>query len=473
MAALSGLDGDMRYTHSVPLLPSFDGKGLVGYNFGPLHQKDLDVYYIEVEKGHDTFMVSKRIKRTYYVVSGTGCFTIGDRRYDVSSGMLVEAPLRVEYSYSGEMKLIGFCRPRWFNGNDRHTKWNPDVVDGDLPLTANPGTWAFFAKRVINFYFRLNGSLWRRLPDSFSSLRPVRLYGNLLHSLALRYGFRSQAPSTFFLRNRPQLELIKRLVERRPEADPLRVAVLGCSTGVEAYSISWRIRSARPDLKLDLQAVDISKRAVEFGKCGSYSLAGSQPTNTDIFERMNETEMLELFDRDGDVVTVKSSIKEAISWRVGDVTEPKTIDALGAQDIVTANNFLCHMPPLMAEKCLRNIARLVRPYGYLVVSGIDLDVRTKVAKDLRWHPVQELLEEIHEGDSNKMLWPWHYVGLEPLNKKKRDWKCRYAAAFQLMPYDKNASNSVNLSISPEFVATSESASTCEKDVLQKEEQQDR
>ena len=69
-------------------LHSFDGKGLFGYTFGPLRQKDFDIYYIEVEMGHDTFMVSKRITRVYYVLSGSGYFTIGDRRYDVSDGML-------------------------------------------------------------------------------------------------------------------------------------------------------------------------------------------------------------------------------------------------------------------------------------------------------------------------------------------------------------------------------------------------
>jgi len=172
---------------------------------------------------------------------------------------------------------------------------------------------------------------------------------------------------------------------------------------------------------------------------------------------MNQTEMTELFDRDGDVVTVKSWIKEGIKWQVGDVLEPETIEALRPQDIVIASNFLCHMPPLMAESCLRNIARLVRPYGYLFVSGIDLDVRTKVADDLGWHPVQELLEEIHEGDlCMKTFWPWHYAGLEPLNKKRRDWKRRYAAAFQLLPCDKKTSDWVNLDISPKVTATTES-----------------
>ena len=154
----------MRYTHSLPPIPSFDGKGLFGYTFGPLQQKDLEVYYIEVEKGHDTFMVSRRIARVYYVLSGSGFFTIDDRRYDVSSGMLVEVPPKVEYSYSGKMKLVGFCKPRWFYGNDRHTKWNPDVVHEDLPIMANAQSWKIFAKRLINFYLWLNGKLWEKLP---------------------------------------------------------------------------------------------------------------------------------------------------------------------------------------------------------------------------------------------------------------------------------------------------------------------
>ena len=424
----------MRYVHSLPPLPSFEGKGLFGYTFGPLQEKDLEIYYIESDKGHDTFTVSRRATRVYYVIDGSGYFTISDHRHDVSRGALVEIPPKVEYSYSGKMKLIAVSKPRYFEGNDRFTRWNSDVVQGVFPPPANAKSWEIFGKRLINRYVRVNRRLWRRLPASISNLGPVHSYGELLYELARRYGGRAQDLGTFFLRNRPQLELIRRLIDQYAKTDTLKVLVLGCSTGAEAYSIAWRIRSARPDLKLILHAVDISKRAVEFGECGRYSLVGPQSTGTDIFERMNEMEIMEMFDRDGEFVTVKSWIKEGIKWQVRDVAEPETIDTLGPQDIVVANNFLCHMHPFMAERCLRNIAHLVRPGGYLFVSGIDLDIRTKVADDLGWHPLQELLEEIHEGDpSMRTLWPWCYAGLEPLNKKREDWKRRYAAAFQLSP----------------------------------------
>ena len=213
-----------------------------------------------------------------------------------------------------------------------------------------------------------------------------------------------------------------------------------------------------------LQALDISKRAVKAGKCGVYSLAAPKLTDTDVFARMTQAEMQELFDRDGDEMTVKSWIKEGINWHVGDVGEANILDALEPQDMVVANNFLCHMDDFMAEQCLRNIARLVSPQGYLFVSGIDLDIRTKVAADLRWKPLQELLEQIHEGDMcMKGLWPCHYAGVEPFNKKRQDGKLRYAAAFQLVPPGDALQNLGGFDAVDEDRALVESESMCVSD----------
>jgi SAM-dependent methyltransferase len=187
-------------------------------------------------------------------------------------------------------------------------------------------------------------------------------------------------------------------------------------------------------LELILNAVAISPHAVEFARRGVYPLAGSEIMRPWIFERMTPAEKEEFFEMDRHAASVRSWIKEGIRWRGADVGEPEVVEELGSQDIVVASNFLCHMVPAEAERCLRNIARLVRPSGYLFVSGIDLDVRTKVARDLGWTPVQDLLEEIHDGDPwLRAHWPWHYAGLEPLDKRRRDWKIRYATALQAVP----------------------------------------
>lgn len=276
--------------------------------------------------------------------------------------------------------------------------------------------------------------MWNCIPVPLTTRGPLRLYADFLHRLARIEGTRTQAFSTYFLRNRPELELIRRLVERKGQGEALRIALLGCSTGAEAYSVAWRIRSARPDLKLVLLAMDISKEAVELAKRGAYSLKTSEISNTAIFERLTTAEMREMFEMYRDRAVVKPWIKEGIEWRVGDVGKMEMLEVLGPQDMVIANNFLCHMDDFEAERCLRNIARLVSPNGHLFVSGVDLDVRMKVALDLGWKPIEELLEEIHEGDGClRPFWPCHYAGLEPLSKKGRDWKIRYACAFEVFP----------------------------------------
>jgi 2-polyprenyl-3-methyl-5-hydroxy-6-metoxy-1,4-benzoquinol methylase len=147
---------------------------------------------------------------------------------------------------------------------------------------------------------------------------------------------------------------------------------------------------------------------------------------------MTEADIQTMFDTDGDRVTVKSWIREGILWHCADAADPALLAVLGQQDVVAANNFLCHMNPPEAEHCLRAIVRLVRPGGHLVISGIDLDVRTRVATALHWRPVTTLLEDIHEGDPVvRRDWPWRYWGLEPLDTSRSDWQLRYATVFQI------------------------------------------
>jgi SAM-dependent methyltransferase len=287
-------------------------------------------------------------------------------------------------------------------------------------------------KAPASFYLRLNQRIWERLPSRVRDLHPVRSYGAWLHTLVCLRANREMYLGTFFLRNRPALELMRRLAQQKAHGSILRIAVLGCSIGAEVYSILWTIRSARPDLKVLLEAVDISKEILSFAEKGIYSPDTSQFVGASIFERLTEAETIEMFDWEGDQARVKSWLREGITWHLRDAADPKLINILGPQDILVASNFLCHMARTDAEKCLRNIARLVSPGGYLFASGVDLDVRTKVALDLGWEPVRDLMVEIHDGDrSVRADWPWEWWGLEPLNRKRHDWQTRYAAAFRI------------------------------------------
>ena len=301
------------------------------------------------------------------------------------------------------------------------------------PILAKAASVQLLGKSPAGLYLRLNKWVWERLPSRVRDLYPIRSYGAWLHTLVCLRARREMYFGTFFLRNRPALELMRRLADQQAHGSTLRIAVLACSIGAEVYSILWTIRSARPDLKVLLCAVDISQEILSFAEKGIYAPDTSQFVGSSIFERLTEDEMVEMFDWEEDEAKVKLWLREGITWQPGNAADPELINILGPQDMVVASNFLCHMAPADAERCLGNIAQLVSPGGYLFVSGVDLDVRTKVAVDLGWEPVPELTAEIHDGDlSVRADWPWQWWGLEPLNRRRQDWQIRYAAAFRIV-----------------------------------------
>jgi chemotaxis methyl-accepting protein methylase len=284
--------------------------------------------------------------------------------------------------------------------------------------------------------------LWRRV------LLPVLIrYGAHLHSLVLKFVDRRQNHSTSFFRNRAELELIRRLADQASVGSSIDIAVFACSKGAEVYCIAWALKAARPDLTINLWASDVSREIVEFARQGVYSLQEGdsrsdavgvntyrdQVTGYSPFKFMSESEMNAMFDRDGDVVRVKSWVKEGITWHCADAGDPELTSFLGSQDMIIANRFLCHMEPAAAERILRNISRVVKPGGYLFVSGVDLDVRMRVAADMKWEAITELMEEIHDGDlSIRDGWPFDYWAKEPIDARRYDAMIRYASAFKII-----------------------------------------
>lgn len=302
---------------------------------------------------------------------------------------------------------------------------------------------SFFGKSPVRAYLRFNERLWSHLPASLIAQPPVRRYGAFLHRLVATRAKRSQYFATFFFRNRPQLALIRLLAERKAVGSTLKLAFLGCSTGAELYSVLWTIRSARPDLNVLSEAVDISPEILALGQRGVYSPTSFELVGQPIFARITAGEIAAMFDagHNGRELRVKPWLRKGITWRLADAASPRLREKVGLQDMVIANNFLCHMDPPQAERCLRNIARLVAAGGHLIVSGVDLDLRTRVALDLGWSPVRESIEEIHDGDpSVRDDWPCKYWGLEPFDRTRRDRDVRYASAFQVWTQSQRGGN---------------------------------
>lgn len=110
-----------------PSEPTYIQKGLNGYQF-PITNKEVEVYFVNVEKGHDNYIISKKITHMYYIIEGDGTFDITGEKHIIREGMFVEVPPNLEYTFSGTMKLILIMFPPWFEGNEEITRNNPDVI---------------------------------------------------------------------------------------------------------------------------------------------------------------------------------------------------------------------------------------------------------------------------------------------------------------------------------------------------------
>lgn len=317
---------------------------------------------------------------------------------------------------------------------------------------SQPGFLQHFRNRCLGKLLALARQMWIRLPDRVRRSRLSAAPARRLHRLVCAHAVRRQSFATFFLRNRPELEMLRHIAGRMPSSSALKLCILACSKGAEVYSIAWAIRSVRPDLNLTIHAVDVAEEIVDFARCGVYSLseidtiAGKdfaaardairrntvRDQNASMFERMSSEEFAAMFVMHEDQARIRPALQRGINWICGDAADPCLRSTIGTHHIVFANRFLCHMQPAAALNCLCNAASLVRPGGFLFVSGIDLDVRTQAARIGGWIPVTESIREIHDGDESiRRGWPVEYWGLEPFDDQRSDWPLRYASVFQI------------------------------------------
>ena len=120
--------------------------------------------------------------------------------------------------------------------------------------------------------------------SSITTTRPMCQYGVFfLHSLVKLRSARMQRHGTFF--QKPSGTGIDScpVKSKSCKDSTLRVSVLACSNGAEVYSILWTIRSARPDLRVIVHAVDLSTEVLEIGKNGLYSPNPSDLVDSPIF----------------------------------------------------------------------------------------------------------------------------------------------------------------------------------------------
>jgi len=246
-----------------------------------------------------------------------------------------------------------------------------------------------------------------------------------------------QCHYTCFMRNPPLLRALADSLVDRKAGDTIRLASIGCSTGAELYSALAVIRTKRPDLNMRAEGADLVDAAVDAARAGLYSTttagAHNSPFRSEIPELLPQdvaslSHILENV-TDGKL-HVRDWLRAGVTWRVADATDPDLPRRMGRFDIVMANNFLGAMPDDQAEKCIRNVVRLVEPNGVLTLDGVDLDLKARVTQDLGLDPVFKNIEAIYTADVSKHGWPFVRWAHEPMDRTRTDWIYRYAILYR-------------------------------------------
>jgi chemotaxis methyl-accepting protein methylase len=263
-------------------------------------------------------------------------------------------------------------------------------------------------------------------------LRNTLAWRRLRHRVSLLVGERTNSHFTGFLRLPTQFEalagpVVDHLSGRRGTAGPLRVGVLGCSNGAEAYTIASVLQSRHPHLAFRVHGFDIDRDVVAKARTARYT-ADEIYNNKIITAAFVES----TFERADGHFTVKPHIAERVEFDTADVLSTDLDVRVGPSDIVFAQNFLFHLKRDAARKALENIARLLRAGGVLFLDGVDLDLRRAFVRRNGLRPLDYEIERIHEEArrARAVGWPYAYWGLEPFHTVRSDWQTRYATIFR-------------------------------------------
>src|SRR5438552_575588 len=167
---------------------------------------------------------------------------------------------------------------------------------------------------------------------------------------------------TGFFRNPEAFEVLKAKVFPKlflePRDRPLRVWVLGCSTGQEAYSTAMSFvefsEQAGHARKLQLFATDVNEAALDKARAGSYAKSFVNDLSPERLRRF-------FVEENGGYRVAKFLREMVIFARQNLLSDPP----FSRMDLITCRNLLIYLEPDLQRKILPTIHYALKPGGFL------------------------------------------------------------------------------------------------------------
>jgi chemotaxis protein methyltransferase CheR len=169
---------------------------------------------------------------------------------------------------------------------------------------------------------------------------------------------------TFFFRERPKFELLRRqLLERHAnERRTVRIWSAGCASGEEAYSLANVVRDAGLRARAQIIGTDLSPAAIAAARTGSYgrwAIRGLDQATTDRVFTVREGRY-----------HVRDELRTGVEFHQHNLLDPLP-EQLGPFDVIFCRNLLIYFTPAAVEQAVDRLVAALAPGGLLVTGVAD------------------------------------------------------------------------------------------------------
>ncbi len=176
---------------------------------------------------------------------------------------------------------------------------------------------------------------------------------------------------TYFFRDQHPFEALRKVIipelkQLRAKEKQLRFWSAAASTGQEAYSLAMLIHEYFPDLlswRIEILATDISKEALKKAQQGVYS-------QIEVNRGLPVTFLVKYFKQNGSKWVISDKLRRMVTFRRLNLIEPLP-PSLGKFDVVFCRYVLIYFSPQDKAKVLQNIAKVMKPKGYLFLGATE------------------------------------------------------------------------------------------------------
>jgi chemotaxis protein methyltransferase CheR len=160
--------------------------------------------------------------------------------------------------------------------------------------------------------------------------------------------------------------VLPELVKSRAATRKVRIWSAASSSGQEAYSLAITLsETLPPGWSYDIMGTDISTEMVKRAEAAEYS-------QVEVNRGLPAAQLVQYFERAGAHWRITPGLRRNVSFKLMNLTAP--LPSMPPFDVIFLRNVLIYFDVATKKSVLRNVARLLRPDGWLFLGAAETTI---------------------------------------------------------------------------------------------------